>query len=293
MSQSRKRLKNLLINEVSVVDNPANPGAQVALFKRGASMASNYGGMSDEEKSRMKELEAKGMSPDKARSQVMREMRKEDDQGGKNMDVEQLKERLEKVEADLKSAIERGDTLQTQFDAVLAQAKEIGLEVNKADDGNVTIAKAADPEYVEINGEKVEKSAVPAPVLAAIEKQTKEIADLKSAQEREELQKRAENLFPNLAGTPDQKALLVKSLDGIEAEDDRKALSEALNAADKAVGELFKSVGSNSVDENSPEEQLNKMARDYAAEHNVTFEVGYSEVTKSGEGRKLFAKTRS
>jgi hypothetical protein len=41
-------------------------------------------------------------------------------------------------------------------------AEEAGLDV---EDGK--IVKRADPEYVEIDGEKVEKSAIPAPVLRA------------------------------------------------------------------------------------------------------------------------------
>jgi hypothetical protein len=46
-------------------------------------------------------------------------------------------------------------------------------------------------------------------------------------------------------------------------------------------------------DEASATFRLNKMATDYAKENNVTFEIGFSEVTKSAEGREILAASRA
>jgi len=53
-------------------------------------------------------------------------------------------------------------------------------------------------------------------------------------------------------------------------------------------------IGANPLnDEASATFRLTKMANDYAKEHNVSYEVAESEVTKSGEGYKLMLERRA
>lgn len=292
---SKHALSMLKLDEISLVDNPANPGARVAVWKRGDPMADKaiYGDMTDEEKRKMRDMMDKGMSEDDAMKSVMR-MRKEAGESGEtdhdqedNMDVSELEKKLGELESQVAALSKANASLEKA-------ATEAGYDVTKADDGSIKVEKKAEAEYIDIDGEKVLKSDVPAPLLKRIEKQAADLADLRKRQEMEDLRKRADEEIPNLKGTPDERGALLKAVDGIADEAVRKSVKEALKAADASVKAVFAEVGKSAADdESSATFKLNKMAEDYAKEHKTSFEVGFSEVTKSGEGRKLLVESES
>ena len=175
---------------------------------------------------------------------------------------------------------------------VLTKALEATHDVKKAEDGAVTVVAKAKDEMIEFDGQLIAKSAVPAPILKALEKQAKDLDDLRKAKEKDDLRKSAEEAFPNLAGTADQKASLMKALNGLD-DNDKDAVMKSLKAADAAVSKLFKEVGNTSVDETSPSAKLDKMAKEHAAKNAVSFETAYAEVTKAGEGFELLKALRA
>lgn len=254
-------VEDLDLLEISGVDVPADPNASVVLFKRF--------GYNDGVKS-----ENDGQSTE----------------GEGQVTVEELTKKLEALQAqvtDLTKNAEDATAAQKAAEdaaaALIKSAEEAGLDV---EDGK--IVKRADPEYVEIDGERVEKSTVPAPVLRTIEKQNAAIAKMQKEAEEVALAKRGETELPNLAGKPLAKG---KLLAAVEADED---LLKALKAADAAMSKAFTETGHGDVhDESSPAYKLDSLAKAHASAQNVTFEVAYAEVTKAGVGAELLSKMRS
>lgn len=216
-------LKDLVLDEISLVDVPANPLASVPLFKRHT-------------------------------GEDMTDTNWED--VAKSLEVE--KAALSASVVDLTAKVEE-----------LTKSLEDATKVEKAD------------EVIEIDGEKISKSLIPAPVLKRLE-------EVQKAQETLELHKRAEEVLPNFKGTIEQRAKLLKSVDF------DKELLELLTAADKLFSINFDEIGKADVDGAmmDPQDKLEKMAKKYAEEKGMTFEKAYAEYLKTDEGKALYKETR-
>ena len=254
-------LEDIELLELSLVDNPANQHAAVVLFK-------NLG----------------YESPVKPKSAGTTE------RGEGPVTVEELTKSLadQKTQAaDLTKAAAEATAKAAAAEATLAalikSATDAGLDVK---DG--LIVKRADPEFVMVGGEKVEKSLVPAPVLKALEQAAADIAKMQAQAEEVTLAKRGTDELPNLAGTPLAKGRLLAL-----AEKDADVL-KALKAADAAMANAFVEKGHSRVeDEASPSFKLNELAKAHAAAQHVTFETAYAAVTKTGVGADLLAQMRA
>lgn len=256
------KLSSMELDEVSGVDVPANQHAGVVLVKRF--------GYTDGVKPEMKGKTAKGDG-----SVTVEELTKT--LAGLQTQVADLTKRAEDAEA-AKAAAEAAAT------ALTKSAEDAGLDI---EDGK--IVKRADPEYVEIDGERVEKSQVPAPVLKALEKASADIAEMQKRAEEVDLAKRGETELPNLGGTALTKGRLLKSV-GDDAE-----LLAALKAADAAMKGNYEEKGEGKMDDEmgEPAKKLDRMARDYAASKGMSFEMAFTEVTKSGDGADLLRQMRT
>lgn len=241
-----RKLKSIILYEISGVDVPADPNARIVLMKRA----------------------------------TMEELR-EKPKGG-DMDPQELAKQLKVLEGQVADLTKRAETAETVISTMKAAAEKAGLDV--ADDGSMT--KRADPEYIEIDGEKVEKSAVPAPILKRLEAQQAEIEKMAERQRNADLAKRGSTELPNMAGSDLAKGRLLDLIG------DDKDLLETLKAADAAVKFHTEEIGSTMVDETSAHARLTKMATDYAAEKGVPFETAFAEVTKAGIGRDLMNEAR-
>jgi DNA-binding transcriptional MerR regulator len=252
-------LSGIKLDEVSLVDIPAAPMAKIALFKRGD--------MDDEMKAKMKEYMDKGYSEDEARAM----MKKED-----GMDPEELAKRLEELEGQVAEMTGELDTLKKAAD-------EAGFDFD-----GTTLTKRAPVEYIEVEGEKIAKSAIPAVILKALEAKEAELAVAKAKEAEAAIAKRGAEVLPNLSGTDLVKGKL------LEAIGDDEELLKSLKAADAAIAKAMEEVGFNPMNEDaSAAFRLNKMAGEYAEAHKVPFETAYAEVTKSGEGRDLMVQARN
>lgn len=249
MPDERKKhiVKDMRLDEISLVDVPANSDSHVTLFKRAGGESAGPSGESTMEET---------------------------------MTIEELKKQLEAAEGQVQDLTKARDTYK-------AEAEDAKSKLKAKED---KMKKSADT--IEFNGERIEKSSVPPVVLEAIEKQNAEITKMKAEAEMADLRKRAEDQWPNLAGSADQKAKLLKSVEGMD-EADKDDVLKSLKAADAAVAKAFQEVGTNEqADENSASAKLEKMAREHAQANSVSYETAFSEVTKSGAGRDLLVETR-
>ena len=198
-------LKQLELEELSLVDRPANAQAMVSLYKRdnsnGEPMEHEVEKMSDDLKAKLKPYMDKGMSEEEAMKMYNMDMKKADDATAEELEIETLKA----SEVALKEENER-----------LRKSLIDNGYVIKAD----TIEKKAEPEYVEYDGEQINKADIPAPILKALEEAEVAKADA-------ELTKRAEEALPNF--NLDVAKSLVKSF----AEDE--TIMEALKGADAVL----------------------------------------------------------
>jgi hypothetical protein len=274
-----RNLMNIRLDEVSAVDAPANKSAKIVLYKRdGDSM--NEDDMSDAMKAKMKEYMDKGYSKEDAMKMCMGEKTQK---GGPNMDPQELAEKLEALEGQVADLTKRAEAAEAAKAELEKAADEAGFDIEEG-----KLAKRADPEFIEVGGEKVEKSAVPAAVLKALEAQAEEVAKMKAKEAEVELAKRGAETLPHLAGTDLAKGKLLEAIGGDEE------VLKSLKAADAAIAKAMEEIGNNPMDdESSANYRLNKMADEYAEAHKVPFESAYAEVTKSGEGRELMLAARA
>jgi hypothetical protein len=267
---------DLELIELSLVDEPANPAARVVMFKRAAP---------DEIK--IQELIAGGMPEAEARDQVARMRRNKGagptgDLGKGDRSMSDQEKRLEELEAANKR-------LEASRDALVKSLEGEGYVVQIADDA-VTVEKRKAEDYIEVSGEAVLKSALPASVLAMISKQAGELAEVTKKLEAEELVKRASAEIPHLAGAPAMKGAVLKAIDAITDEEVRKVAHAMLKGANTLASKLTREFGTVAPQESDAMSELNKMAEDYAVEKKVTFAKAFAEVTRTGRGAELFAK---
>src|SRR6056297_406501 len=260
-------LKQLELEELSLVDRPANAQAMVSLFKRDNSdgdtmteitkmtdgQKEEMDKMSDDMKSKMKMyMEEKGMSYDKAKAMCESDMKKADE-------VETLKAENERLR---KGLLDEGYVI-------------------KAD----AIEKKAPEEFIEYGGEQINKADVPAPILKALEEAEIEKADAA-------LTKRAEAELPHFK-TEVAKSLLV----AVEKMDEVDMLMEALHAADKAFADKMEEFGKSDVDGEfaTANDKMESLVKAHMEKHSMKksdYAKAYAEVAKTDEGREVLKAIR-
>jgi len=269
-------LKNLHLEELSLVDRPANAQAMVSLFKRDNS---------EEEITKMtEEMEAKvkAYMDDKGcgRGEAMKAL---------DMDMEKAEEASEEVAEKAEPEFDV-EALKADFDRLTAENETLrkGLieagYVIKAD----AIEKKAEVEMMEVEGEMVVKSDIPAPVLKALE--AADVAKREHEIEKAdiELTKRAGDTLPHFA-TDVAKSLVAKF-----SEDE--AIMEALKAADAAFEASMQEFGKSDVDGEfaNSADKLDALVKSYMDDNQLKkseFAKAYAAVAKTDEGKTLINKS--
>lgn len=233
-------LTNLELMEVSLVDAGDDPLAKIAIYKRSPKEGENM-----QEETKPDDLE---------NEEVTSETNEKPTRKSYKTEAEELKKSLEEAEAKILELTEK------------LSAKE-AEELEKA---------KPQEETIEVDGEMVAKSAIPAPVL-------KKLEELEKAKAAEELRKRADEVLPNFKGTPDQRGKLLKSVG--EDED----LLEILRAADALFASLFDEVGKTDAknDLKTPTEKFEDLVKAKQAETKDSYHKAYATVSKTAEGRAL------
>jgi hypothetical protein len=252
-------LKQLELDELSLVDRPANASAKVALFKRDSeeeNMEKAYkmsdaemeemDKMSDDLKAKLRGYMGKGYTFPEAKK-----MMDEDDMKKADEDIS--------LEAELMELKEENENLRKQLGEVVEKKEEV-------------------VETIEVNGEMVVKADIPEPVLKALE-------EAKVEKQMIELRKKAEAELPHF-----DVEVAMSLLNVIKG--DAKVL-EALKGADAAFAAAMDEVGEKSVeaDMTDPQSKLDKMVDAYAEEHKVNKYAAFDAISKTAEGKSLIAKT--
>lgn len=289
-------LKNLMLDELSLVDRPANAQAMVSLFKRDDSQE-DVNKMNDDMEAKVKAyMEEKGCGKEEAMKALGYDMEKADAAEEQEADLEKAAEEVtEEVTTSGEATFEKADEVE-------AEAVEIDIEALKADvdtlkaeneflrkglieNGFVikaeAIEKKAEVEMIEVEGEMVAKCDIPAPVLKALEAAAVEKADI-------ELTKRAGEVLPHF----DVNA--AKSL--VKSFGDDEAVMAALLAADKAFAAAMQEFGKSDVDGEfaTAADKLDALVKSYMDENQLKkseYAKAYAAVAKTDEGKALINKS--
>ena len=178
---------------------------------------------------------------------------------------------------------EEVNPLQAEVDALKAENESLrkGLieegYIIKAD----AIEKKAEVEMMDIEGEMVVKSDIPAPVLKALEAASLEKADI-------ELTKRAGEALPHFA-TDVAKSLVAKFYED-------EAIMEALKAADAAFEASMQEFGKSDVDGEfaTSADKLDSLVKSYMDENQLKkseYAKAYAAVAKTESGKSLINKS--
>lgn len=263
-------LKQLELEELSLVDRPANAQAMVSLFKRDTSgddmsEETNVDKMSEDMEAKVKAYMEKEQC---GRAEAMKAL-------GYNDDMMKSEEaEVEKAEEAVAEPTEL-DLLKRENERLRKSLIENGFVI-KAE----AIEKKAEAEMIEVEGEMVAKSDIPTPVLKALEALSIEKADV-------ELTKRAGETLPHF-DIKVAKALLKSDLG--------EEVMAALKAADKLFEGTMVEFGKSDADGEfaSANDKIDALVKNHMQEHNMKkgqYAVAYAAVAKTDEGKALIAKS--
>jgi hypothetical protein len=161
--------------------------------------------------------------------------------------------------------------------------EEIETYKAKVEELEAAVVEKAKPveDMIEVEGEMIAKSAVPAPIL-------KKLEEMQKAAEVEALRKRADEVLPNFKGTADERGKLLKSIGTDEA------LLAILRAADAAFAGIYQEVGKTDAENDlkTPNEKLNDMVKAYQEDKKEKdFYKAYAAVIKTAQGKSLLLET--
>lgn len=245
-------LKNLELDEISLVDSPANQLATVALFKRHEEKMEDTLKMSDKMKAKMQTLMDKGMSKEEA---------------------------MKACSDEADEAMEKADRLASENQRLTKALIENGYVIRAE-----TIEKKMEEEMVEVGGEKIAKSAIPAIVLKALEdaKEAQRIA--KAEQEAAALSKRCEAILPNIPAKNAE--VLLKNID-------TETNLEFLKSIDAAFAALTEEVGKSAPKEDfaDPKDALEALIKEHRkSDVKMTYAAAYAEIAATEIGKSLISK---
>jgi len=261
-------LKNLHLEELSLVDRPANAQAMVSLFKRDNSFE-GINKMNEEMETKVAAyMKDKGCG----RADAMKAL---------GYDMEKAEEVTEEVAE--KSEAEEVNPLEAEVETLKAENET--LRKGLIDNGYVitadAIEKKAEVEMMDIEGEMVVKSDIPAPVLKALEAAALEKADVA-------LTKSAEEALPNFD------LAVAKSL--VEKFAEEEKIMEALKACDASIGASMEEFGKSDVDGEfaSSSDKLDSLVKSYMDDNQLKkseYAKAYAVVARTDEGKSLINKT--
>ena len=276
-------LKNLQLEELSLVDRPANAQAMVSLFKRDNSQE-DITKMNDEMEAKVKAyMEEKACGKEEAMKALGYDMMKADDEVTEEVTAEEV-DKAEEVAAEAPEAVEVDiEALKADVDTLKAENERLrkGLIENGYVIKAEAIEKKAEVEMMDIEGEMVAKSDIPAPVLKALEAAAIEKADV-------ELTKRAGEALPHFDLTV-AKSLVAKFAD-------EEIIMEALKAADAAFEAAMQEFGKSDVDGEfaTSADKLDALVKSYMDENQLKkseYAKAYAAVAKTEAGKSLINKS--
>ena len=268
-------LKNLHLEELSLVDRPANAQAMVSLFKRDTS-EEEITKMTDEMEAKVKAyMEEKACGKEDAMKALGYDMMKEEEEGA--VEAPEAAAEVDKAEeAPVEEVSDEVETLKAENERLRKGLIDNGYVI-KAE----AIEKKAEVEMMDIEGEMVVKSDIPAPVLKALEAAAIEKADIA-------LTKRAGEALPHF-DVAVAKALVEKFYED-------EAIMAALKAADAAFDAAMQEFGKSDVDGEfaTSADKLDALVKSYMDDNQLKkseYAKAYAAVAKTDEGKTLINKS--
>lgn len=263
-------LVNLELEEVSLVDMGDDPLAKVALYKRSPE-GERMDNETNEEIQKVDETTEKGYMKEEKKIEI--EVDGEDDEEMMEDEMEGKKPTRKSWKAEALAFEDVNKMLLEEIETYKAKVAELEAAV-------VTKAAPAE-EMMEVEGEMIAKSAIPAPIL-------KKLEEMQKAVEVEALRKRAEEVLPNFKGTADERGKLLKSVGTDEG------MLALLKAADAAFAGVYQEVGKTDAENDlkTAAEKLKDLTKAYQTEKNEkSFEKAYAAIVKTAQGRALVLET--
>jgi hypothetical protein len=278
-------LKQLELEELSLVDRPANAQAMVSLFKRdtsGEDMSeeTNVDKMSEDMKAKLKPYMDKGMSEDEAMKAYNMDMMKKSEEAPVEEATTEVEAEVEKTEEAVAEPTEL-DLLKAENERLRKSLIENGFVIKaEAIEKKAEAVSAGEVEMIEVEGEMVAKSDIPTPVLKALEALAVEKADV-------ELTKRAGETLPHFD---------IKVAKELMKSDLGEEVMAALKAADKLFEGTMVEFGKSDADGEfaSANDKINALVKNYMEEHEMKksqYAIAYAAVAKTDEGKALIAKS--
>ena len=106
-----------------------------------------------------------------------------------------------------------------------------------------------------------------------------------------ELQKRADTELNHLPGEQAVKVAVLKAIDTIEDEEVKKSAKALLKAGNDGLEKAFTEVGSRGEGFKKASDELDALAKKYAADNKVEYLKAYDEVLKTEDGKRLYEQT--
>lgn len=266
-------LKQLELEELSLVDRPANAQAMVSLFKRDNS----------DEEEMTETLEKMGYDEDKLKAYMKEKgCGRAEAMEALKMDEPEEMEKSEEIDPAV-AEIDEADVAQAEIDTLKAENERLRKSLIEA--GFVikaeSIEKKAEPEYLEYNGEQVNKADIPAVILKALEEAEVAKADA-------ELTTKASEALPHFDVD------VAKSLVAKHADDE--AVMNVLKAADSVFAGKMEEVGKSDADGEfaSAADALDAMVKSYMEENQMKkseYAKAYAAVAKTDDGKALINKS--
>jgi hypothetical protein len=259
-------LMELELDELSLVDRPANAQAMVSLFKRDNSNGEKMENevetlekMAPDMLEKLKPYMDKGMDEAEAMKAYNFDMKKSDEVQGP---VNPLSAELDRFKSE---------------NQLLRKALIEDGYVIKAD----VVEKKAPEEFVEYDGVSINKADIPDVILKALE--AAEVAKVDA-----ELTAKAEEALPHFDAATAKE--LVKSFETNEE------IMGVLKAADKAFGTSMEEVGKSDVDGNftTASEKLDALVKSYMDTNTMKksdYAKAYAAVAKTDQGKALITKS--
>jgi hypothetical protein len=242
------KLTQLKLREVSLVDNPANPGAHVLLFKR-----KEESNMTLEE--RIKALET---SETALKAQV----------AALETERNEFKSKLEAETAKVKE-------LETAKTAAEGKATEAEKARDKAIKDLDEVKKSGPEEVLKIGEKEIKKSAVGADAFEALKAQNEVIEKQRDEADLVQYINKARTEMPHLPGKPEEIGKALREISKID-KTVADVITAALKAGEAALAEATKAAGDGGKDEQTAEAQLVAKAKEIQkATSGLSYEDAY------------------
>ncbi len=306
---TRRIMRALKINEISGVDVPAQEGAVAVILKRGDKP--NFFDPKNPGKKKPKPGDKNPKTEDEDEVKAAGATSTAGTQEDTVMPTEKTQEHTDADAevVDLNKQLDRANTIAKLTDAekaVFNATADVTVQdeflAKSADERKAALAEVAkkdadaDPvAYTTSDGVVLRKSAGAQVISLAKSNDDlrKRVEKAEAVAETASYEKRVEADFTHLPGDLATRVSLLKAVDGIEDDEQRKASLAALKAQSDLLAKSFDTFGvSNAAVPGSAQDELDKLAATHQASNpGMSIEKAYDVVSQTEAGAELYAKT--